>query len=96
MWLLYVAVLSGIICQLSPQKWEFCSISLPEGYHCNIQYINDLNNNNINDKLNDNIDDNINYVDSDENRKINFKYNNAQNNFGDDNLHNDNIFFNFQ
>ena len=57
-----------------------------------MQYIDDLNNNNINDKLNDNIDDNNNYVDSDENRKIYFKYNNAQNHFGDDNLYNDNIF----
>ena len=43
-------------------------------------YKKDLNNNN--DKLNDNIDDNIIYVDTDENRKINFKYNYDQNNFG--------------
>ena len=50
-------------------------------------YINDMNN-----KINDNIDDNINYVDTDGNRKINFKYNNAQNDFGDDNLYNENNF----
>ena len=61
-----------------------------------MQYINNLNNNNINGKLNDNFDDNNNYVDSDENRKIYFKYNNAQNNFGDDNLYNDNkLLFDF-
>ena len=52
-------------------------------------YINDMNNNN---NFNDNINDDINYVDSDGNRKINFKYNNDQNDLGGDNLYNDNNF----
>jgi len=51
-------------------------------------YIKDMNN--INDNVNDNTNDNIKYVDTDDNRKINFKYNNDQNDSGDEILYNNN------
>ena len=53
-------------------------------------YMNDVNNNIISDNMEDNIIDNVNYVDTDENRKINFKYNNPQNDFGGEISYNDN------